>query len=363
LDFDALNIAAPLVEFAFWLGVAVTAITLVMLAVTLVMRRVALRRDRIYLEAVARWRPLIVAEPRAAGAAGAAGADGLPRLSARDRSGFIRVWNEVHESLHGGTTDNLARIAREAGLEPQLYGALQSRSFHDRVMALIALGHVRSAASFTHLVTHLHDMSPIMSLCAARALMQVDPERAAPLLVRRIVERSDWSQGNIAVILQEAGGALVSGPLTEATRTAHGELASRLIRLLAGVSPASAAPIIRSWLLAAENEHVVSTCLQVMSNAPDLDCVRPLLAHPRWHVRMLAAATLGRLGVPGDEQRLIAMLSDRQWWVRYRAAGGLLHLSFVGPERLRQIQDTQSDTYARDIITHVLAEQAIGGAA
>jgi len=115
LDFDALKNAAPLVEFAFWLGVAVAAITLVMLAVTLVMRRIALRRDRIYLEAVALWKPLIVAEP--------GDAAGLPRLSARDRSGFIRVWNDVHESLHGGTTDNLARIAREAGLEPQLYGA------------------------------------------------------------------------------------------------------------------------------------------------------------------------------------------------------------------------------------------------
>ncbi len=356
MDLDALNRAAPLVEFAFWLGVAVVALTLVMLAVTLIMRRVALRRDRIYREAVARWKPIIVAEPGGVAAR-------LPSLRARDRSGFIRVWNDVHESLRGGTTDHLAKIAHEVGLEPQLYGALQSTSFHDRVMAVIALGHLRSAASFTHLAGHLDDKSPIMSLCAARALMQVDPQPATPLLVARIVERSDWSQGSIAAILHEAGGERVSGPLTEATLKADGELASRLIRLLAGASPDTAAPIIRAWLVAASDEPVVSTCLQVMSNAADLDCVRPLLAHPRWHVRMLAAATLGRLGLPGDDQRLIAMLSDSQWWVRYRAAGGLLQLSFVGTERLRQIQQTQSDPYARDIITHVLAEQAIGSTA
>ena len=56
------------------------------------------------------------------------------------------------------------------------------------------------------------------------------------------------------------------------------------------------------------------------------------------------------------------MLSDSQWWVRYRAAGGLLNLKFVGIERLRQLQRSQSDAYARDIITQVLAELALGGA-
>jgi HEAT repeat protein len=353
MDPDAFNRSAPIVAFAFWLGVAVAVITLVMLAVTVAMRWVARRRDRIYLNAIARWRPLIVVEPTATA---------LPDLSAPERTGFIRVWNDVHSALRGGTTENLARIARELKLEEHLHGALESRSFHDRVMAIVALGHVRSARSFTHLATHLDDRSPIMSLCAARALMQADPQRAAPLLVARIVVRSDWSQGSIAAILQEAGGAIATGQLADVTGRAHGELASRLIRLLAGASADSAAPLIRDWLRSSADERVVTTCLQVISNPADLDCVRPLLVHPRWHVRMLAAATLGRLGVPGDDQRLITMLSDSQWWVRYRAAGALLHLSFAGRERLRQIQQTHTDPYARDIITQVLAEQAIGSA-
>src|SRR5258705_5481385 len=156
-----------------------------MLAVTLIMRRVALRRDRIYLEAVARWRPIIEAEPGGIATA-------LPNLSARDRSGFIRVWNDVHESLGGGTTDHLAKLARTVGLEPQLYSALQSTSFHDRVMAVIALGHAHSAVSFTHLAGLLVDKMPIISLGAARALMQVHLHRATPFLVARIVGRGDW---------------------------------------------------------------------------------------------------------------------------------------------------------------------------
>jgi hypothetical protein len=357
MDLQIFDRAAPIVEFAFWLGVAVVAMTVIMLTATLIMRRVALRRERIYVAAVALWKPVLVAEP-----GGTATGAAIPRLTDRELPGFVRAWNDVHESLHGGSTEHLAKIARDVRLDEQLYRSLHSVAFHDRVMAVIALGHVRSPASFGPIAQYLDDKSPIMSLCAARALLQVDPGRAGPLLVPKIVERSDWSQGSIAAIFEERGGDIVAGPLTEATVKARGEAAYRLIRLLAGVSPAAAAPIIRDWLRSSADDHLISTCLQVMSNQSDLDCVRPLLAHPRWHIRMLAATTVGRLGMPGDAQGLIGMLSDAQWWVRYRAAGGLLKLSGVGSERLRQIQRTQSDPYARDIITHVLAELALGEA-
>jgi HEAT repeat protein len=74
---------------------------------------------------------------------------------------------------------------------------------------------------------------------------------------------------------------------------------------------------------------------------------------------MQAAVTLGRLGVPGDEQLLVAILSDQQWWVRYRAAQALMTLGFVNIDGMRRILNSQTDNYARDIIKHVLAEGAM----
>jgi HEAT repeat protein len=68
---------------------------------------------------------------------------------------------------------------------------------------------------------------------------------------------------------------------------------------------------------------------------------------------------MGRLGVAGDEHRLIELLTDREWWVRYRAARALAGLGFVGAARMRAIQAAQTDAYARDIIEQVLAERAI----
>jgi len=356
MTLGTLDDAAPIVKFAFWLGVAVMIMTVLMLAVTLVMRRSALRRMQIHELAVARWRPQVQAQPVGVSTA-------LPELTEQETSGFIRVWNEAHEPLRGASTPNLARIAREVGLEARLYPLLHSGGFHDRVVAVVALGHIRSNSSFTHVAGFLDNRSPIMSLCAARALMQIDPQRGVLQLVPRIVQRADWSQGSIAAILQECAEADVAAALTEATMQVDSTDRPRMLRFLAGVSPAAAAPIIRARLVAADDEEMISTCLQVITNQADLDCVRPLLAHPRWHLRMQAAVTMGRLGVPGDEQRLIELLTDRQWWVRYRAARALVGLGFVGEERMRAIQEAQSDAYARDIIEHVLAERAIGNLA
>jgi hypothetical protein len=169
MDLHVFDGAAPIVEFAFWLGVAVAAMTVVMLTATLLMRRFALRRERIYVAAVALWKPILVAEPGAAPAA-------TPSLTDSDLPGFVRVWNDVHESLRGGTTDHLAKIAREVRLDEHLYRALRAVSFHDRVMAIIALGHVRSAESFSHVTPYLDDRARSCR-CAARALLQVDCAR------------------------------------------------------------------------------------------------------------------------------------------------------------------------------------------
>lgn len=349
---DAFIGSDPKIVFAFWLGVAVAAMTVVMLIVIIIMRQVVLHRERVHAEAVAFWKSIVVPEPEDPGLP-------IPPMHSRDLPGFLEVWNGVHEPLHGETTPHLSRVAREVGLEQRLYKQLTLHSFHSQLIAIIALGHIQNKESFLHVERFIDDKNPIVSLCAARSLTQIDPGRAVSKFVPQIVRRSDWSQGSIAHILQEVGADSVARELSQATLQANAEIAPRLIRFLAGVSPEAASPIIRKTLLSSADERLISTCLQVMTSPEDLDCVRPLLAHPRWHVRMQAAVTLGRLGVPGDEARLVAILSDGQWWVRYRAAQALLHLSFITGADVQRIEREQTDRYARDILEHVLAEKAL----
>lgn len=346
----------PIDIIAFRLGVAVSAMTVFMLFVIIIMRQVVLRRERIHANAVAFWENYIISAPDHVGGA-------IPELLDRDVDGFLEVWNRVHEPLHGATTPHLARVARESGLEKHLHKRLNKSGFHSQLLVIIGMGHVQNKENFHLIEQFILDENPIVSLCAARALMQIDSTRAVSKFVPQIASRGDWPQGSIATILHEGSTETLSRELSQATIQANAEIAPRLIRFLADVSPQSAAPIIRETILASLDDKLVSTCLQVMSNSDDLDCVRPLLAHSRWHVRMQAAVTLGRLGVPGDEEHLSALLSDEQWWVRYRAAQALLKLSFIDNDDMDRIQLTQKDGYARDIIDHVMAEKAMGLAA
>ncbi len=353
---DFISGAAPVVVFAFFAGVAICALTLLMLLATIVMRMIALRTERIDAHAEALWKPILMAP-------GTAAVTGLPALHRRDVRGFIEAWNEAHEPLQGATTDRLAQIADKVGLQQQLCRFLDTHRFHHRVIAVMALGHLKSDESFKRVLPLLDDKSPIMSLCAARALLQIDPQSGVPKLIPLIVDRPYWSQGVVASILEETGAFAVGKRLTAATLHATSDVAPRMIRFLAGVDPKAAAPIIREALRSSLDTRIITTCLQAITDPTDLVYVRPLLTHSLWFVRMQAAATLGNLGVPGDETLLVGLLSDQQWWVRYRAAQALLKLSFITTEDARRIQQAQTDSYARDIIDHVLAEQTIEVAA
>ncbi len=351
MDFQALlNSGSAVVVFAVWAGFGTIALAVTMLVVIAVLRAMVEHRERVHAAAIVRWTEILEG----------AGDVPVPPLHRRELSGFLQIWNDIHEKRGGKTSAFLEHVARETHLAAHLVRRIRYGGFHTRLVALIAMGYLHDADSFVRIERYLNEKNPIVSLCAARALMQSDPMRAVSRFVPQIMTRGDWSQGSVAAILAEAGPQTVSTELAGATLQANTDTAPRMIRFLAGVDPAAAAPIIRKTLMDSTEERLISTCLQIMTRSEDLDLVRPLLKHQRWHVRMQTAATLGRIGLPSDEALLVGVLADPQWWVRYRAAQALLKMSHVGEAGLRRIAATHADKYARDIVNQVLAEHAMG---
>jgi hypothetical protein len=348
---DTLMHADSQIAFAIWVGLAVTVMSVLLLAAVLVIRQLAQRRERNHLRAAKFWRGVLADSMRAVPSR-------VPELAPGDMTGFVEAWNELHESPAGAENRGMLAVAEQVGLAPKLERMIEHGRFHDRVMAIIAIGYLRSASSFSRLAALIDNASPIVSISAARALMRIDPQRAVQQVVPQIESRHDWVDGGIAQMLHEAGPEAVKDELGAAALRANDEVASRLVRFLAGVSPDAAAPVIARILAEPHDEHLVSTCLQVLADARDLDKARPLLAHDRWHVRMHAAAAIGRLGGAGDANALLPLLADPQWWVRYRTAQALQHL--LAGEQLAQVRDAQQDRFARDILTQVIAERALG---
>jgi hypothetical protein len=341
------------VVMAFWVGVCVTVTSLVLLAAVLVLRQVAQRRERNHMRAAALWRRVLGEAMHAVPAS-------PPALPWRDMTGFMDAWNELHDAPGGADNPGVREVAGQIGLAPKLERMLDRGNFHDRVMAIIAIGYLRSPSSFDRLAGLVGDASPIISISAARAMMRIDAARAVRQVVPQIESRHDWVDGGIAQMLHEAGPDAIKAELGAAVLRANDDVAPRLVRFLAGVSEEAATPVIGRILAEPHDEHLVSTCLQVMTDPADLDKVRPLLTHARWHVRMHAAAAIGRLGGIADAAAMEPLLADPQWWVRYRTAQALEHLFQGDAARLERVRDAQDDRFARDILTQVMAERALG---
>jgi HEAT repeat protein len=175
----------------------------------------------------------------------------------------------------------------------------------------------------------------------------------------------------VANLLQIAGADVISDKIanaalkcaleaTEPRANGDGKLAhndpARLIRYLELAYNVSALPATRTIIESSNDPQVLAACLRLLKNAEDLPVVRECLSHDDFRVRVQAAAALGRLGEDSDEERLVPLLSDREWWVRYRAAQALSRLPHMREPKLKTIQAAQANPFARDILAQVMAE-------
>ncbi|AMJ57840.1 MULTISPECIES: HEAT repeat domain-containing protein [Stenotrophomonas] len=334
-------------------GVAIFTLLLasVLLAIIVFLRARAQRRDQRDAQARHYWTDVLQREL-------AGETVPVKRLQRDEVIGFIEAWNALCETLPEASVRRLAALGHRVGLAEASQRMLRG-SYHDRAMTIIALGHLRDRHLYDQLAPFLDDRSPIVSLCAARALAQVDPPRAMSAFVPMIAEREDWVPGSVARILAENVDGSAAREISNALLRANADSTVKLVRFLADIDPQRAAVVVRQLLDGHVDDHIISVCLQLITDAQDRERVIGFLAASRWHVRMHAAAALGRIGTAADRGRLEMLLSDSVWWVRYRTAQALLVLPGMGADALREIQLRHTDAYGRDIIEQVLSEHAL----
>jgi hypothetical protein len=307
------------------------------------------RRNRFH----AAWRPLLVQSltdiPQS-----------VPRVRSRDTLTFLFYWNYFHESLLGeDKIVGLNQLARLAKMDRAAMRLLKTKRLGKRLMAIITLGHLGERSAWNDLVTLAQSSHPIVSLSAAQALVDIDPKAALPLITPWIGARADWAPPKVAALLYQAGPDLIAEPLSQAAIIATPDMAMRLLHYLEVTRCTAALPAVRTLLARESTETALRVaCLKLIGqfqDPKDLALVRSFISHSDGSVRAQAVVALGTLGMPADEGRLVALLSDAQWDVRYRAAEALAHLPFMRQERLAQIQAEQTEAVARQILELFLA--------
>lgn len=342
---------------ALALGCLALLVTLGLTLQVLAMRALASRRLSAQRATVARWRPLLL---------GAASGDAVPRpappLARRERVPLLLLWINMQDGLRGRAHEGLNALAAQMDLPALARRYAARRSGGRRLLGLRTLGHLGRAEDWGQLVALLDDPRSQVSLAAARALLRVNAQRAAPLVLDQFLGRTDWPVPRLGTLLREAGADAIGFALAERLLESLPAQQVRLLPLARVTEAPGRGSVIEALLTVATAPAVLSATLQQVHGPATRARVELLCSHPDWQVRSYAALALGRLGDARERKLLISMLSDREWWVRYRAAQALLELPGTDAVAVAALRVALTDRYARDMVSQVAAERGFAAA-
>lgn len=337
----------PTLRVATGLGLGVLALTALLMATTVVLRIRSILAERRRTAFVARWRPIMMEFLM--------GDTPTPRVAPRDWPTFMVLWNHLHEVMRGAANERLDLLGRQVGLDVAARRFLRRGGRRRQLMAVLTLGNLRDADAFPPLEALVTSPNAYASFAAARALAQIDPERAAAVVVPELARREDWAAPRVATFLNEPGAVAFVKPMLAALPGLPPAQAARLLRFLASMKASDVSPHAHG-LLEGDEPQVLAAALP-LAGPWDVARVRELVAHVDSGVRTRAAEALGRLGMPGDDRRLVMLLADPVWNVRYQAARALFELPFLPPGVIEALRSRAPVDEARDIVAHVLSER------
>ncbi len=195
-----------------------------------------------------------------------------------------------------------------------------------------------------------------LSVTAAHALVQIDPDRGINVVVPMIEKRRDWPRNRVSIILRSAGSERVSEPMYRVIRSAGNSAKAYLLQFAQLVESEVLDALIDELLRDSNDPAVLNAALKLVRGYRGVPRIAALTQHDEWFVRMQTARVLGRIGQEEQLSLLESLLDDREWWVRYRAAQAIVSLPFLGPNQLRQMVEQQTDPYAADILRQAIAE-------
>jgi hypothetical protein len=334
---------------AFWTGVGALLLTLALGAQIVILRVSLRRRERRARMVVASWRPILSA------AAVGNVPEHLPHLASQDRLTFMKLWVHLHASLRGHASAGLNTIAMRLHCDSFCRTLLEQGRHEESLLATFVLGYMQDRQSQTALQRRIRSKDGIASLHAAWALMLIDPEQAAPDVVALAISRQDWVFSQVVAILRDGGRPCMQALIGQIAELAPYAL-PKALRIAEGIQ-ATLDDDLHERLMRHASTEIVAMALRLAATSRLLPLVRELAVHTDWNVRVQAAKALGRIGEREDIDILMRLLSDNQWWVRYRAAQALASLPYVNRADLDVLVDRLEDRYGRDMMRQVIAEK------
>ncbi len=345
---DFLTLTDPFLRAALWIGIVAFGLILA-LVLQIISLRLSLRaRETRNAVAIRRWRPImtsVLADVRPAR---------LPKLERDEEIDFFKLWLHYQSSLRGEARASLNWLAEELGCEPIALRMLERGGRGEKLLGILVLGHLGHAEAYEACERMARGNDPLLAVHAAMALVQINPAAAATGLAPLLLSDTTWPVREVVNILQSA--RTQAAPVLINLLSQYDEvLLPRLLQVMEGLRIALPEAEMRR-LLQHRSVEVQIGILRTVSDPAIHHTVVALLKHDDWRIRMHAAKALGRVGRREDVPALTVLLSDSEWWVRYRSAQVLASMPFLKSEELRSISMSTRDRFANDILRQVMAE-------
>jgi HEAT repeat protein len=347
---DLFSASDPYVRFAAAVAFGAAVLTVLLVLQIIVLRELRAARERRRQLFLQRWRPLVYD-------AMAGGTVSWPRVARRDAETLLWFWNQLQETVRGDAKTALTHVAAQIGLDELALRRLRGRSIARRLLAIVTLGNMRDP-KYWHLVVPLaQDAHAPVSLAAAQALIRINGQRAVRDLMPLFAQRADWPVTRALALLEQVEPAVVTKAIEKALPKADDAASLRLIEFVAAGDSVALQSVMVQRLGHSRDPQMWANVLRHVNDPAHLGLVRQACVHPVWFVRVQAANALGRMGGPDDVARLLRLLGDEQWWVRYRTAEALLKLPFLKKDEL-YARVREAGPAALAVLEHVAAREA-----
>jgi len=291
----------------------------------------------------------------------------LPRVTRFEREQVLNIWCRIGDYITDDSRDGLNTIACQVGLDryalnilrPGLI-ALALPNQVEIVLAIQVVQRLHLMAAWDPIETLVKKGPAPLDRYAARALVALDPRRAATAIVPALERQGRWARHlvedliavGVAGAIDEYANLLASVPQSAVPGIAL---------LLERCADLDTAQAVRDRLSdpATDDPEALAALLNTLSVVGDKEdrrLVHAYVAHEQWYVRMRAAQALGRCGDRREAEVLESLLGDQNWYTRYHAARAITRVVGLGPGHLATIMQTSLDAFARDMAAHVLAE-------
>ncbi len=332
-----------------WSAASIFALALAMMGYALVLRARAVARRRRNRRLIDAWSERFSGTPPSTP---------IP-LRRREVAIVLNLWDEFVR-LHVGEAREAAlqKIAGAQGFEALAIRLAHHRGPGSRLIAMTALGTMRSRAALPLAERLIDDGYGQVSLAAWRAIVMIDPRRMGAF-ADAIAGHADWQARSVQQVLLEFGAATISRPLARAVERAPNERVLRVVRYLIFADPRVARVALRGILANRSDPEVVAAGLRALAplaTSRERDLVRPFLRSDVAFVRIAAIGALAPIAVVDDRPALLGLLADENAWVRYRAAQAVVGC-FPGWDPRMEV----GDDYGRDALAQVLAERSGDG--